>query len=255
VDFGEEMQDKLTQSGNCRAVSTAFLEIATPDVPSAVANLEEIGCDRIVAIPLFIAPSGHTHFDIPAVLGIYTSPSILETIEKEGGTVAKPKVPITLTNTFSEGSLLESYALSQVEGLSEKPEEEAIVILLHGDPLHDGLIEGRMREIATYCCGKTGIEYADWASIAVGQGLAEQGLPAVARALERKSRVLVIGLYVSTTVKRIHDRAAKQSKGGHGHGGEIEKAISEGRVVFSDLPLIEHPALAEWVLETVERSR
>lgn len=250
LDFGEKMQGKLLQSGNYKSVSSAFLEFATPDVPSTVAKMEEEGCDRIIAVPLFIAPSGHTHFDVPAVLGLYSSPSILRVIDEEGGTVAQPKVPITLTNTCFEGDLLESYALAQVKELSTNPKEEALVILLHGDPTHEGLIERKLRKVATHCCGQTGIDYADWASIAVGQRHAENGLPAIWRALECKPRVLVIGLYVSSTAERVHERAVKHLR--RGLGEELEKAISEGKVVFSNQPLISHPGLVEWAIETVE---
>jgi hypothetical protein len=244
----KKIGEKIPPGGAFRAVRTAFLEFAEPDVPAMVKELEQAGCDRIVAVPLFIAPSGHSHFDVPAVLGVYDSPSIREVIAEEGGAVAVPKVPVVLTGTMEEGDCLDAFALEEVRALSKSPKDEAIVFLLHGDGGHSGLIEDMMRRIATHCCGEAGISYANWASIAVGQEYAERGIPAIQRALERKKRVLVVGLYISMSAKRIHERAMQGLKD---HAGRPQGDPFKDRdVAFSDRALISSPSTLQWVVES-----
>jgi hypothetical protein len=248
LQLEKKIGEKLRPGGAFREVRTAFLEFAEPDVPTRVKELEQAGCDRIVAVPLFIAPSGHSHFDVPAVLGVYDSPSIRESIAEEGGTVAVPKVPVVLTGTMAEGDCLDAFALEEVRALSKAPKDEGIVFLLHGDGGHSGLIEDMMRRIGTRCCGEAGIGYADWASIAVGQEYAERGIPAIQSALERKKRVLVIGLYVSTSAKRIHEQAMQ---GLRDHAGRPQADPFKDRdVAFSDRALISSPAMLQWVVDS-----
>jgi hypothetical protein len=236
----------MKKEGRFRAVRTALLESAQPDIPTAVAELEAAGCDRIVAVPLFVAPSGHTHFDVPAVLGIYSSSSTAATLAAEGAKAARPKVPLALTQTLAEGPVLSDYALEQVRKLSKSPKDEAVVLLAHGDPDHHLLIERRMRQIATRCCGEAGIGYADWAYIAVGQEYASQGIPAIRAALEHKKRVLVVGLYVSSSAQAIHRRAvATMSKREAG-----DDPFQGKDIVFSSEPILSQPDLLDWITKT-----
>lgn len=231
-----------------RAVRTAFLEFAKPDVPTVLEELERAGCDRIVAVPLFIASSGHSHFDVPAVLGVYDSPSIRAMIAEEGGRMAVPKVPVVLAGTMAEGDCLDAFALEEVRALSKSPKEEGIVFLLHGDGGHSGLIEDMMRRIATRCCGEAGISYADWASIGVGQEYGVRGIPAIQRALEHRNRVLVVGLYVSLSAKRIHERAMQ---GLTDHAGRPKAdPFKDQDVAFSDKALISSPVTLKWVIDS-----
>ena len=243
LQFGERVAKAAAVSGKFSAVRTAMLEFAQPDVASQIEAMEAAGCDRIVSVPLFIAPSGHSHFDVPAVLGIYTSPSVRAVLAAEGGRAARPTVPVTLTQTLSDGTVLDEFALSQVRALSESPKEEALVLIAHGDPDHGGLCDEVMRRIATYCCGKTGIEAADWAYVAVGQTYGEHGIPAIAAAAEAKKRVLVVGLYVSSSALRIHERAMKSAP------DHVREAFAGKNVLFSKAGLVDYPGTVDWVIE------
>lgn len=247
MEFGDKVAKTIKKEGNYKAVRTAMMEFAKPDVPTAVAELEAEGCDRIVAIPLFLAPTGHTHFDLPAVLGIYTSPKTSATLAAEGAAAARPKVPIVLTQTLAESDVLDRYVLDEARKLSKKPRKEAVVLLVHGDPEHALLVERMMRRVATHCCGELGIGYGDWASIGVGQEYIANGLPAIQNALKCKERTISIGLYLSTTASQIHERGMKSLRNAtHVHTTDI----SAENVVFSDSAVINHPSLFEWVLET-----
>jgi sirohydrochlorin ferrochelatase len=246
LDLGTRVADEVGKRGGFKAVRTALLEAAQPDVPTAVAELESAGCDRIIAVPLFVAPTGHTHFDVPAVLGIYSSPRTSATLAEEGAVAARPKVPITLTQTLAEDEILLKYALHEVQKLSKTPQDEALIVLAHGDPEHDLLAHRLMRRVTTYCCGEAGIGYGDWAFIGVGQEYLSQGVAAIDTALKHRERALVVGLYLSTTAAKIHSRsvAAKPNRPANADlfaGKDV--ALSEGAI-------IQHPEFFGCVLDT-----
>jgi hypothetical protein len=247
LDFGSRVAEQVRKHGRFQAVRTAMLEAAQPDVPTAVAELEAAGCDRIIAVPLFVAPSGHTHFDVPAVLGLYTSPRAVAALAEERAQAARPRVPIMLTQTMSEGDVLQEYASAQVRKLSRSPRDEALVILAHGDPEHHLLVDRLMRRVTTHCCGAAGIGYGDWAYVGVGQEYPTHGMAAIQSALQKKQRVLVVGLYLASSAQRIHQRSAATVHD-MTHQRQPDAPQFHGRdVVFSSEPIVEHPGLLRWV--------
>ena len=245
LDFGNQVAEDALKTGKFHAVRTAMLEFTQPDVPSMVEELEAEGCGRIVAVPVFIAPSDHTFYDVPAVLGIYTSPSIKATITEEGGKIAKPKVPIILTHTLAEGDLLEKVVIDEVKRLSKNPAEEAIVLLAHGDHNHHRPIDRMMRGLVTAACGKTGIDRGDYAFIEIGQSYMSHGVGAIKAAAENKKRVIVVGVYVSSSAASIHRRITAMNR-----KSPLNDPLDGADVLFSDRGMIANPATREHVLKT-----
>lgn len=49
-------------------VEAAFLEFIEPSLPQAIDTLAAAGCDEVVVVPMFMAQSGHTKRDLPALL-------------------------------------------------------------------------------------------------------------------------------------------------------------------------------------------
>lgn len=247
MERGKEVARAALETGRFAAVRMALMEFAEPKIPTALAELEAAGCSRIIAVPLFVMPTGHTHFDVPATLGLYSFGRSEEHAE-EHGMPARCAVPITLTGTMSEDErLLPQYALDEVEKLSKSASEEAIVLLAHGDPDHELLCERVMRRIASYCCARTGIEYADWAYVGVGQEFINQGLPAIRRAAEKKQRVLVVGLYLSSHAQRIRDRALKNDSRSHGPG---DAHASDREILYSNSGIVSNPLVVDWIVES-----
>jgi len=243
LEFGQKVTREALKGG----------QFSQPDVPGAVAELEAEGCDRIIAVPLFIAPSGHSHFDVPAVLGIYSSPEIRAVIAEENGAIAQPRVPITLTQTLAGGDVLCEFALGQVRKLSQDAENEALVLIAHGDPGHRDLIDGLMRRIMTYCCGQAGIDYGDWAYVGMGLGHLEHGLPTIMKALEAKKRVLVVGVYVSSSARSIHQRVFTMAKlAGKLVMPDLFDGFDEESVAFSEQGVVTHPGAVQWVLDSAK---
>lgn len=246
LELGRRVAAQAHKDGRFKAVRTAFLECAQPDLPGAIAELEAEGCDRIIAVPLFIAPSGHSHFDVPAVLGIYSSREIKAVIAKEGGRIAQPNVPITLTETLDGSNILPAFALDQVRKLSESPADEALILIAHGDPGHQRLVDRMMRRTMAYCCAHAGIDYADWAFVGMGQEYMD-AVHAVLEALEHKKRVLVVGLYVSSSAKSINRRAMRIARS---TSKDTANPLEGKPVVFSEQGVISHDGVVEWVLDS-----
>ncbi len=247
LELGAGVTRRIAETGQFSEVRTAMMEFSEPNIPTAVAELEAAGCSRIVAVPLFVMPTGHTHFDVPAVLGLYSSAETIEHAGEHGG-VARCSIPITLTETMSaDDRLLPEYALREVQKMSKSPSGEAIVFLAHGAPSHALLCDRVMRRIAGYCCGKTGVEYADWAYVGVGQRFKSEGLSAVRRAAESKDRVLVVGLYLASHAQRIRDRAMGTDSHSEGH----DAPNASGReVLFSGEGIVASSLVADWVIDT-----
>ncbi len=246
LELGKRISTEVAKRGKFKAVQTALMEGAQPDIPTAVTQLEAAGCDHIIAVPLFIAPTSHTHFDVPAALGVFSSPKTTTTLRQEGTAAARSRVPITLTQTVSEDDIILKYVVQEVQKLSKSPREEALVLLAHGDPDHNLLVDRLMRRITTYCSGETGIGYGDWAYIGVGQEFRHNGVPVIKTALQYRKRVLVVGLYLSISAGRIYQRqiAAKSNK-------KAVPALFAGEdVVFSEATIIQHPEFINWVLDS-----
>ena len=49
-------------------VTPAFLDFLAPTLTEAIAELAAAGCDEIAIVPMFMANSGHTQRDLPALL-------------------------------------------------------------------------------------------------------------------------------------------------------------------------------------------
>jgi sirohydrochlorin cobaltochelatase len=49
-------------------VRLAFLELMTPTLPAAAAELAAAGCTAVAIVPLFLGAGGHVRRDLPALL-------------------------------------------------------------------------------------------------------------------------------------------------------------------------------------------
>lgn len=238
---------QVTEAPEVRAVfdgsGIGFLEFAQPDVAAAVKELEEAGCQRIIAVPIFVSVGRHTLFDVPAALGIFYSAGCLKELERQGFSPARPRVPVIYTTTPDEGSVLADFVVDEIESLSRRPHEEAVVLLIHGEADLRPMLEKLLRRIATFAAAKTGIEVFSWAFVGVGQGFHHHGLQAIEEAACRKKRILVVALYVALSAHAIFERSLREHP-------ELAGAFEGKDVVLSQRALLDSPRLARWVVET-----
>ncbi len=52
------------------SVAIGFMNMSKPSIPSAINNLANVGVDKIIVTPVFLAPGVHTQQDIPRILGL-----------------------------------------------------------------------------------------------------------------------------------------------------------------------------------------
>jgi len=59
---------RLRAEGRFDLVETAFLELAEPDLPRAIARLVEQGAERVVVVPYFLTMGLHLTEDLPRIV-------------------------------------------------------------------------------------------------------------------------------------------------------------------------------------------
>lgn len=64
----ERLAVKLRALKPGEPVGLAFLELMTPDLPSAVERMASEGCDAVMVVPVFFGQGGHIRRDLPEVL-------------------------------------------------------------------------------------------------------------------------------------------------------------------------------------------
>lgn len=238
ADVVDRVRDRLANEPGIAGVRLGYLEMAKPSIAEAVSDLTAQGCRRIVAVPMFIAASGHVQYDVPVVLGVLHDPKVARALEEEGITLVRPEVPITLTPPLSEGRSLDEFTLSEVERLSQEPTREVLLLLLHGDDDFQPKLDALARRVIEYVQQKVGLSAGEWCYIGVGQGYGTKAIPKMEQALARGQRVLVVALFAASSAQQFHERWVQQETGG--------RDLFKGRdVVFSDQTLTQHPALLE----------
>jgi sirohydrochlorin cobaltochelatase len=64
----EAIRDAMLALEPGRRVELAFLEFLDPTLPQAIDTVAAEGCRDLVIVPIFMAQSGHTKRDLPALL-------------------------------------------------------------------------------------------------------------------------------------------------------------------------------------------
>ena len=228
------------------AVRVALMEFNEPSINTVIEEMEKNGIDRVYALPLLIAPSGHSLFDVPTILGLYYESEIVREIKEEGTTIADTKIKITMGPTLDSGDVLKEIMLDRVNELSASPQTEGVVLLAHGDHYFQPIWDALCGEIGSYICAKTGIEHYDYACAEVGQTFIAEAVPIILRMAEKCDRTIVVGLYLSMGV----DRMANNSVLSIGRMKMESKEILEGyTIVFADKGLLPDQRISQWIVE------
>ncbi len=227
-------------------VRVALMEFTEPSIHTVIGDLEEAGIDRAYVLPLFIAPSGHSLFDIPAILGLYSDPAMLGELRGEGIEIVDTDIRLTVGPTLNYGDILKMIMLDRVKEISVDPASESLVLLAHGDAATEPVWEALCDEIGVYVCAHTGIEYFDHALVEVGQSFATEGLGAIAEATEHAERTLVVGLYLSMGVENMAKSAMVRS-------GMMtisaEEVLKDREIRYGGQGVLPDPRVAAWAVE------
>ncbi|GAB3626310.1 CbiX [Pandoraea terrae] len=64
----ERLRERVAQQRPDAHVRLAFLDLMTPNLPDAVAELASAGCTDVTIIPVFFGQGGHVRRDLPAIV-------------------------------------------------------------------------------------------------------------------------------------------------------------------------------------------
>lgn len=244
----ESKVDSLVKARHITGISqvrVAMMEYTEPTVASVIAQCEAAGCDTVFALPLFIAPSSHSEEDLPNLLGLKYTPDVREELAEEGTTLVNTKMKIVLGPTLYSTDIIEQVMLNNVKRLSTDPKNEALLLLAHGDPERIGFWQMLLYRTCEYVKEKTGITYADGELIEMGTGMDKEVLPLLEKAAKEKKRVLVQGIYLTSTIASMARRNNMEEK-----QADIVKRYGTD-IVYSDngiLPNAEND-IANWIVE------
>lgn len=205
LDIESQLQKEMADVQGISYVRVAMMEFTEPTIATVVEDCEKQGVDTIFAIPLFIAPSGHSEVDIPNILGHKFSPSVVEELKEENTRFVKTKLPIIVGPTLSYDDFLEKTMLQRVKEMSTTTEDEAVLLVAHGDRQFVGFWDEKMQSICNHVKHETGIEEVDYKYIAMGYKMVAEMVPAIAKMGAKKSRVLVQGVYLTSSAKEMAD--------------------------------------------------
>ena len=248
LELEEEVTKLFSERGSnpFNKIRVALMEFNEPSVNTVIKSFENGGIDRVYAIPLFVAPSGHSLYDVPTILGLYSDKETVESIKEEGTTIVDAKMRITVGPTLKNGNVLKEMMLDRVNDLSTVPDSEGVVILAHGDSHFEPIWESMCREIGSHICAETGIDYFDYAFVGIGQSFISKGVPVILRTAEKCNRTIVVGLYLSMGV----DNMAESSALSVGMMKiESKKILDNRNIHFAKRGILPDKRVARWVVD------
>lgn len=205
-------QIKAAQLKGIDYVRVALMEYTEPSVASVVKDCEAQGVDSIFALPLFIAPSGHTEEDLPNILGWKYNPYVREELAEEKTEMVKSKLPIVLGPTFYYSYVLEKVMAQRVKSFSKNAANEAVIFLAHGDEERIGFWKSLLDNVSKYVKENCGVTYVDGELIEMGHNFGNELMPLLEKAAQTRKRIFVQGIYLTSDVKRMADRHKMQER-------------------------------------------
>ena len=117
-------------------VAIGFLEYDEPDIPDAVEQLNAVGVNKIVAVPLFISSYSNHIEEIKYILGLRKDlPDPDEDLER-----ASPAGEVILIPAVDDHPLMAEVLTEQIKPLIKDPAHEVVVLAAHGSDSEEGKI-------------------------------------------------------------------------------------------------------------------
>lgn len=251
LDMEGAVKDTFNKRGikDFDEIRVAMMEFTEPTIATVMKNLEKNGIEEVYVLPLFIAPSGHSRFDIPTILGMYCEKHKLNEIKSEGIEIVNSSMKITIGPELNYGDVLKEIMLDRVKELSENPAEEGVVLLSHGAEEFEPVWESMSRDIGAFITAKTSIGKFDYAFVEVGQSFMTNGLSTILNMASRAKRTIVIGLYISLGAGKIAEGCSIST-------GmmklDAERMISKHNIVFSNKGLLPDKRIVDWIADRAQ---
>ncbi len=248
IGIEKEVKEILSEKGvsDFKSVRVAMMEFTKPTIADVVHDMEKLGIERIYAIPLFIAPSGHSVYDIPTILGLYSDKQMVDTLTEEGIEIVDTNIKITLGPSLHYGNILKTIMLDRVKELSNDSKNESLVLLAHGDKLFEPVWQNLSEEVCDYILANTGIDYYSYGFVGVGQEFTTEGVSAIMKAVEKNARTIVVGMYLSMGVERMENNSASFFMG---KKQETKELFKDKNIVFAKKGILPDRRIAEWIVK------
>lgn len=248
LELEKEVSDLISnQSYNpFHTIRVALMEFNEPSINTVIEDMEKIGIDKVYVIPLFIAPSGHSLYDIPTILGLYSDEEMLKKIREEETAIVDTKMKIIIGPTLNKGDVLKKIMLDRVKEQSKAPESESVVLLAHGDTHFKPIWDSMCREIGYHICAETGISCFDYAFVEIGQSFISEGVPVILKAAEKRDKTIVIGLYLAMGVENM---AGRFSFSGNKTEMKLKEIFTDKNVFLGGRGLLPDKRISEWIVD------
>ncbi len=247
LELEKEVKKMMSERSNnpFSEIRIAFMEFNEPSINTAIKGLENVGIDEVYVMPLFVAPSEHSLYDVPTILGLYKDKETIERIKEEGIPIIDTKMRIIIGPSLNKGNILKEIILDRVKELSTMPDSEGVVLLAHGDAGFEPTWNSMCREIGSYICAKTGIRYFDYAFVEIGQSFISEGVPTILRTADKCKRTIVVGIYLALSVEDMAQNTIL-------HLGEMKmgggKIFAGRNIHFARRGLLPDKRIPEWIV-------
>lgn len=247
----ESKVDSLVKAQGIKDISyvrVAMMEYTEPTVASVIKDCEAQGVDTVFALPLFIAPSSNSEEDLPNLLGLKYTPDVRAELAEEGTQLVNSRLKIVLGPTLYSTDILERIMLANVKALSTQPKDEALLLVAHGDPEREGFWQMLLYRCCEHIKQSLGITYADGELIEMGTGMDKEVLPLLEKAAKEKKRIIVQGVYLTSTIGGMARRNHMEEK-----QAEIVKKHGT-QIIYSDQGILPNASaeISQWIVERTQ---
>ncbi len=242
LNLEHNVSDRLLAIDGIDGVRTAFMEHATPSIADALESFDREEFRHIIVIPLFLTIGTHMFDDIPTIIGMKDNPESIEHLKLEGIERYTPNAETHLAPSLDFSDLLKRNTLRRTRALSEKPEQESLVLVGYGSAPFDDQWSELFDEVGSYVCQETGIrDYTTAWCGHIANYSPDSTTAAINRALETSRQAIVIPLLVS------HSEQFQIEIIG---GGVSAVENHRERVRYKPDAILPDPKLEKWVIET-----
>lgn len=245
LDVEAEVRPALVGSGPIQGIKTAFMEYTEPSIATRLKEFDAEGFSDVIIVPLFLTVSSHTFDDIPTIIGKKVDPASLEMMRLEKIERYTPKAATVLAPNLDFPGILKDNVLRRVRALSQKPADEAVVLIAYGDETYEKEWTALLEGVSDYVQKQTGIatHTHGWCGHIVHYK-SDKTKEAIEAALRSAPRAIVIPVLVA------HDENFQIKIIG---GGITKVADNATRVVYKPDAILPEPAVNQWVVSVATR--
>lgn len=239
-DIENAVHDDILSGGNIDGVRSAFMEYSEPSIAAQLKAFDQEGYDDVILVPLLLTVSSHSFDDIPTIIGQKEDRMTLETLKQEGIEVYKTKARTTIAPLLDFPEILGKNLVRRVKQMSEKPEEEGVVLVAYGSEPYEEEWTELLNGVAKELSDATGIDCVKrcWCGHIVHYNSKPTELT-IKTVLEQKQRAIVLPVLI----------AVDENFQGRIIGGAIKSVGKPERIVYRHDSILPDDNVNQWVVD------